>query len=187
MSKDSGHNTKEDLLDKNIVSVIGKVDGDMVFYIRDSMAKLICRDSPDIFVTIFSGGGNVAAGLDIFDMLKLYPGKKTAVVFGNAKSMAAVIMQACETRLATKHSRIMIHHISSGDISLDTLRDKSRREKFVADMERNQEYLYQILSERTGKDVTVIREECAKERDMSADEAKSFGLIDEIWTKPFPF
>ena len=54
-------------------------------------------------------------------------------------------------------------------------------------MEHDQNHLYRILSERTGKSVSVIREECAKDRDMSVDEAKAFGLIDEVWAKHFPW
>jgi ATP-dependent Clp protease protease subunit len=178
---------QEKMLEKNVIFISGEIVGDMVAYVRDSIGELICRGSPDVYLVICSSGGSVRAGLDIYDILNLYSGKKTALVSNYAKSMAAVILQVCEHRMATLHTRIMIHHIGSDDVSLDTLRDKDRLTKFIDGMERNQEHLYRILSERTGKDGATIRDECAKEREMSADEAKSFGLIDEIWTKHFPW
>ena len=178
---------QEKMLEKNVILVSGTVNIDMVNYIKESIGDLICRGSPDIYLMISSGGGNVKIGLDIIDMLNLYSGKKTAIVVNYARSMAAVILQVCEFRVATKHARIMIHHISSDDVSLDILRDKDKLAKLVASMESDQEYLYRILSDRTGKDVSVIRDECAKDRSMSVGEAKAFGLIDEIWTKHFPW
>jgi len=186
MNNEGMSSVQKNLLAKNTIVIQGKINGDTVFYVRDCCADLICRGSPEVLIMIFSGGGSVGAGLDVYDILKLYPGEKTAIVFGYARSMAAVILQACEKRYATRHAAIMIHHISSSDISLDTLRDKDRLVKFIASMEFEQEYLYKIFSEKTGKEVSVIREECAKDRDMPAEEALAFGLIDEIFTKPLP-
>jgi ATP-dependent Clp protease protease subunit len=177
----------EKMLEKKILLIQGKVDGDMVCYIRESVAQLICQGSPDVFVAICSGGGSVTAGLDIYDILGLYSGKKTALVFNYARSMAAVILQACEERMATTHSKIMIHHISTNDISLDTLRSEDKLNERKKAMERDQDYLYRILSDRTGKSITDITNECFKDRDMNVDEAKAFGLIDKIWTKHFPW
>lgn len=171
------------LLDKNIIDVIGEVDRDMALYVREAIMNLIARECPPTNIYISSGGGDVDYGLDVYDTLMMYDGLKKGIVVGNASSMAAIILQACDKRVATKHATVLIHHISRGDISLDVLRDEEKLKDTVKSMEESQMYLYEILSGRTKKDTMVIKEECAKDKAMTAREALEFGLIDEILTE----
>src|SRR5258706_13842770 len=112
-----GHNKLNELhrqlLDKNIIEIAGEVDADMIMYVREAMLRLIAKGNPDITVLINSNGGSVTCGLDIYDVLKYYTGKKTGIVQRFAKSMAAVILQACERRQTMRHSIIHIHHVST--------------------------------------------------------------------------
>ena len=166
--------------DEPIIDIVGDVESPMFAYVRSAVMFLRSRNAPDVQVFITSPGGNVDVGLDVYDLLRLYPGKKTATVYDKAASMGAMILQACDVRRSAKHSHILIHHISRGFISLDVLRSKKKSAEWREDMEKSQKRLYDILSERTGKTVSQIRAACAKDEFMTAQEALEFGLIDEI-------
>ena len=79
--------TQERLLDKNTVDVVGDIDGEMAFYVRKAIMRLMVKGCPPIEIYISSNGGSVDYGLDIYDMFKLYKGEKTGIVIGIASSM----------------------------------------------------------------------------------------------------
>ena len=168
------------LLEQNIIEIGGDINEDMAFYVREALLRLVGKGSPSIKVLITSNGGSVRYGLDIHDGLKYYAGEKTGVVQGIAKSMAAVVLQACQKRHSLRHSWLLIHHVSTTEVSLDSLRDPAKMAKIKEDAETDQARIYKILSDRTGHNVDEISAECAKNQQMNAEEALSFGLIDEI-------
>lgn len=168
------------LLDRNILVIDGGIDSEMFNYIKDCLRYLISKDSPDIEVRITSNGGRVDRGLDIYDAICLYPGKKTGIVLGLAASMGAIILQACDVRKITPHARILIHYVSRGDMSLSVLTDKDKLDEVIQKMKQSQKYLEEILVEKTGKDLEVIQAECLKDTEMTASEALKFGIVDEI-------
>lgn len=168
------------LLEKNVVVLSLKVDGDMVMHVYKCLAILESRDSPDIEVRIFTNGGSVRAGLDIYDALRRYKGKKTGVVYAYARSMGAIILQACDDRICLQHAAVLIHHINTQSISLDVIEDPKRLAKLRESMWTDQRAIYGILVQRTGKSEKEIRDTCKKDQDMSAAEAFKFGLIDRI-------
>lgn len=173
--------TQLKLLPQGIIDLQGDVDGDMALYVREALVRLRAHteDLP-IHILITSDGGDVQCGLDIYDALLQYHGGKTGTVGGFARSMGSLILQACEHRQCTKHSRILIHHISKRSISLDTLRNSRELKHMIKSMELSQSHIYKILSKRTGKSIEEIGERCAENKDMSAEEALKFGLVDEI-------
>jgi len=116
----------------------------------------------------------------MYDLIRLYPGETTGMVYGRAASMAAIVLQACKKRHAARHAEILIHHVSRQSVSLDTLKDKEKLDKLVADLEARQKRLYQILCEKTKKSEGEIAAECAKDAFMPAEVAKDFGLLDEV-------
>ena len=168
------------LLAKNIILLEGKVCGDMVMRVYKSLVMLEARGSPDIEIRIFTGGGSVRAGLDIYDALRRYTGKKTGVVYAYARSMGAIILQACEDRVCLEHATVLIHHVNTQEISLDVIEDPKRFAKLRESMWTDQKALYAILVKRTGKREKEIRDTCKKDQDMGAEEALKFGLIDRI-------
>ena|SRR3989344_1747473 len=169
-----------DLIKERVIDLSGEVDIEMAKFTREALLRLKAEGSPDIEVRITSGGGSVKRGLDTYDMLRMYEGKTRGIVFGEAASMAVVILQACTQRHAAKHSSVLIHHISAGQITLDDIRKHKRVAKIREDMERDQQRLYDILSKRTKKTVRLIRLTCAKDKPMTAEEALQFGLLDEV-------
>ncbi|MBU4082650.1 ATP-dependent Clp protease proteolytic subunit [Patescibacteria group bacterium] len=168
------------LLEKGIVDLSGEVDGDMAQYVREAIIRLITKDSPEIKILITSSGGAVDIGLDIYDALHAYQGRKTGIVYGYARSMAAVILQACDERQCACHAHIMIHHIYHKNVSLDILRSAKKLKEIKSEMEESQNKIYRILSKRSGKNENEIREKCVKEQEMSSEKALEFGLIDKI-------
>ena len=169
-----------DLLKQNIIDLQGGVDSNMAFYVREAITRLISKGSPDITMHITSDGGDVTIALDIYDLLSNYSGEITGLVIGYARSMAPIILQACDIRVATKHSHILLHHINRSRITLDELINEKKIATIKKRMEQDQKKLNKILKEKTKKTPKTIASLCAKNIDISTKEALSFGLIDKI-------
>ena len=168
------------LLARKIIAIEDEVDAHMAGYVRESLLRLVSDGNPPAIVIVSSHGGNVEFGMAIYDMIRAYPGDTTGVVVGYAKSMAAIILQACNRRVSLRHAKMLIHNIVQRSVSLDVLRDQERREKLLRETERDQEIHYEILAGRTGKSVGEIRAQCQKDANMDPSEALVFNLIDEI-------
>jgi len=172
--------TQLELLKHGIIDLGGDVDEDMVRYVREALIRLTAQGSPQVEVMITSGGGSVKVGLDIYDALRYYVGKKAGIVHGFAQSMAALILQACDHRRCLRHAFLLIHHVAEERVSLDVLRDDEKLRRLREDLEESQSRLYKILSTRTRKSVDEIGVACSQEKEMTAEQALAFGLIDEI-------
>ncbi len=170
---------------KRVLPIVGRVGEDMYESVRSLIADYLLNNCPDITVIIESGGGDVGFGLDIYDLVENYPGKTTGIVFSRAHSMAAVILQGCDVRMCARHGNVMIHHISQNQVSLDVLEDSTGKKlkKLHQTMKNRQQFIYDILTERTEKTLEVIRDACVKEERLVARDAKEFGLIDSILTR----
>lgn len=171
---------REVLLSRNIMLLDTDVNGKMADHVYECLTILEARGSPDIEVRIFTDGGSVRVGLHIYDALCRYKGKKVGLVSVFARSMGAIILQACDERICLKHAVILIHHVNTQSISLDTIENARSLAKLRESMWADQKALYAILAKRTGKNHREIRDACKKDQDMNADQAKAFGLIDRI-------
>jgi ATP-dependent Clp protease protease subunit len=168
------------LLDRKIIDLPAEVDIDMALYVREALMRLRAKGSPEIEIRITSNGGNIIYGLNIYDDLRNYAGKKIGVVVGVAGSIAAIILQACDVRKSYRHSCLLIHHVSKNSVSLDDLEDEYKNKKLVTALQKDQQLLYAILMERTGRTLEELKVTCAKAEDMTTPEALEYGLIDEI-------
>jgi ATP-dependent Clp protease protease subunit len=167
------------LLDKPQLLIVNETNIDEYCYVAKSLEFLNTRNSPDIIIKIDSCGGNVRASLNIYDAIRLYGGKKQGIVASRASSMAAVILQACDERCCTKHGYILIHHINL-PIDLCHLQNKTKRDQIIKEMESEQESVFNILTAKTGKNRSIVKAKCARNKAMTAEEALRFGLIDKI-------
>ena len=176
------HKAKHDLLDLPQPELIisGSVNPAMYEFVTAALAHLRCRGSPDLKIIIDSTGGDVSWGLDIFDQLHLYRGKKRGEVMCRAASMAAIILQACDVRACARHATVLIHHISMTSVSLDDLTDDVKLKKVLEKRLRDQDRLNVILAHRSGKSPEELKARCLEDRHMSSEETLEFGLIDEI-------
>jgi ATP-dependent Clp protease protease subunit len=169
------------LLKERIVFLTGEVN--------DASASLICAQllflesedpKKDIFFYINSPGGVVTSGLSIYDTMQYITPEVTTLCMGQAASMGSLLLTAGAKgkRFSLPNSRIMIHQPSGGcrgqatDIEIHAREILSLRKR-----------LNNIYVNHTGRQLSEI--ETAMERDnfMSPEEAKNFGLIDEIITK----
>lgn len=171
---------QQGLLDQNIIALRGEVDDAMGRYVEEAIQRLTARGSPEVLIMITSKGGAVPVGLDICDQLRLYKGKKVGRVVGMAYSMALVILQVCDVREVARHSNVMIHHVSTGQISLDVMRNPKRAAKMRERMEADQRRLYAILMSRSKQPLAKVRAMCAREQFFTAEEAIAARFADTI-------
>src|SRR2546427_12465678 len=167
------------LLKDRIIFITDMIEDNMANLI---IAQLLFLDSEDpekdIHVYINSGGGVVTAGLAIYDTMQYLRSPINTVCIGQAASMAAVLLAAGAQgkRFALPNSRIMIHQGSGGfrgntpDVMIQ-----------VKELETLVDKLNKILSKHTGQDPDKIRRDSERDRFMSAEEAKAYGIIDEIF------
>lgn len=163
-----------------ILYIAGDVDREMYNRTANALAFLAAKGSPDLKVIIDSNGGSVSDGLDIYDLIRLYGGKTSGLVISKAASMGAIILQACGVRKCALHAEILIHHISRRNVSLDTLTSTDEHQKLVDEMKVDQQRQYDILVKKTGQTEEKIIETCKLDKFMSSEEAKAFGLVDEV-------
>lgn len=131
----------------------------------------------DIIMYINSPGGSVYAGLGIYDTMQYVNPEVATICTGMAASMAAVLMSAGNKgkRAALPHSRIMIHQPSGG------MQGQSRdMEITLKQMQELRKDLYQILANHTGQKYERIEQDSDRDYWMRAEEAKEYGLIDEV-------
>jgi ATP-dependent Clp protease protease subunit len=155
--------------------------------IEDTMANLIIAqllflesEDPerDIYLYINSPGGVVTAGLAIYDTMQYLKAPVSTICVGQAASMGAVLLAAGAKgkRYALPNSRIMIHQGSGGfrgntpDVMIQ-----------VKELETLVDKLMKIIAKHTGQDAEKVKRDIDRDRFMSAEEAKSYGLIDEIF------
>ncbi|UII24377.1 ATP-dependent Clp protease proteolytic subunit [Fulvivirga ligni] len=131
----------------------------------------------DIIMYINSPGGSVYAGLGMYDTMQYVSPDVATICTGMAASMAAVLMSAGQKgkRAALPHSRIMIHQPSGG------MQGQSRdMEITLKQMQELRKDLYEILSHHTGQKYDKIEADSDRDYWMRAQEAKEYGLIDEV-------
>lgn len=134
--------------------------------------------APILFV-INSPGGSVDSGFAIWDQIKMLSCPVWTLVTGLAASMGSLLSlcAAKGKRFATPHSRIMIHQPLIGGVIKGPATDLDIQAK---EMLKTRELIVQIYAEATGKDSGVIAKAIDRDNWMSAEEAKEFGLLDQV-------
>ena len=145
------------------------------------VAQLLFLESEDpnkdIHLYINSPGGSVSAGLAIYDTMHYVKCDVSTMCMGMAASMGAFLLAggAKGKRFALPNAEIMIHQPSGG------AQGQASDIKIVADkILQTRQKLNQLLSENTGQPLDVIAADTERDRWLSAQEAKDYGLIDEI-------
>ena len=136
--------------------------------------------SKDIHLYINSPGGSVTAGMAIYDTMNYIKCDVSTICMGLAASMGAFLLAggAKGKRLALPNSEIMIHQPSGG------ARGQASDIKIVADnIIKTRKRLNEMLAANTGRSLEDIERDTERDNFMTAEEAKAYGLIDEIVTK----
>ena len=147
-------------------------------------AQLLFLDSTepgrDIQIYLNSPGGSVYAGMGIYDTMQYISSDVATICTGMAASMGAILLCAGEKgkRSALKHSRVMIHQPLGGAQG-----QASDIEIVAEEIKKIKQELYEILSERTGQTIDKIKKDADRDYWMRAEEAKEYGMIDEVLIK----
>lgn len=169
------------LLKDRIIFLGGPIDDNVANTVVAQLLFLESEDpDKDIYLYINSPGGVVTAGLAIYDTMQyIKPGVST-ICIGQAASMGSVLLTAGAKgkRFALPMSRIMIHQPLGGAQGQST--DIQIQAKEIL---RIREVINEILVKTTGQKLEKVIEDTERDNFMTADEAKAYGLIDEVITR----
>ena len=167
------------LLEDRIIFLSGEIDDNVANSIVAQLIYLEGKDpTKDISVYINSPGGSVTAGMAIFDTMNYIKCDVSTICVGLAASMGAFLLAAGTKgkRYALPNSEIMIHQPLGGasgqasDIAIHAKQILKTKAK-----------LNKILSENTGKPLEQVEKDTDRDNFMSAEEAKTYGLVDKIF------
>ena len=167
------------LLRERIVFVTGQVEDGMASLI---VAQLLFLESENpskpISMYVNSPGGVVTAGMAIHDTMQYIKPRVSTVCIGQACSMGSFLLAAGEPgmRIALPQARIMIHQPSGGARGMASDIEIQAREIL-----RLKETMHELYSQYTGRKVDVIKDAMDRDTWLTAEEAKDFGLVDQVF------
>jgi ATP-dependent Clp protease protease subunit len=169
------------LLRERVIFLVGPVN-DQTANVVVAQLLFLESENPDKDISFYinSPGGSVSAGMSIFDTMQFIKPDVSTLCMGIAASMGAFLLAAGAKgkRFALPNSRVMIHQPSGGAQGQATDIEIQAREIL-----RLRESLNRILAERTGQTFEKVCADSERDYFMSADEAKDYGLIDQVIAK----
>ena len=169
------------LLNDRIIFLADEVNDVTASLVVAQLLYLEAQDpDKDIYLYINSPGGSISAGMAIYDTMNYIKCDVSTICVGMAASMGAFLLSsgAKGKRFALPNAEVMIHQPLGGT------RGQATDIKIHADhIIKIREKLNRILSEQTGKDLSVIERDTERDNFMSADEACAYGLVDKVITK----
>ncbi|MFN2258335.1 MAG: ATP-dependent Clp protease proteolytic subunit [Parasphingopyxis sp.] len=169
------------LLRERIVFVTGEVEDGMASLITAQLLFLESENpKKDVFMYINSPGGSVTAGMAIHDTMQYIRPRVGTVCTGFAASMGAFLLAAGEPgmRVALANAKVLIHQPSSG--MQGTAADVEIHAK---ELLKTRHRMNELMAKYTGQPIEVIEDNVDRDKFFSADEAKEFGLVDEVFEK----
>lgn len=169
------------LLKERIIFLVGAIDEHMANLVVAQLLFLEHEDpKKDIILYINSPGGQVTAGMAIYDTMQFVKPDVSTLCFGIAASMGAVLLAggAAGKRLALPNAEVMIHQVMGGaegqasDIEISARHILKTKDK-----------LNHILAQHTGQNLKKVEKDTDRDYYMSSEEAKAYGLIDDIVSK----
>lgn len=166
------------LLKDRIIMLSGPIEDDMANSIVAQLLFLDAQDSTkDIYLYINSPGGVVSSGLAIYDTMNFIKSDVQTIVIGMAASMASVLVSsgAKGKRFGLPHSQVMIHQPSGGAQGQQT-----EIEIVAEEILKTRKKINQILADNAGQSVEKLNHDTERDNYLTAQEAKDYGLIDDI-------
>ena len=166
------------LLKDRIIMLSGPIDDNTANSVIAQLLFLDAQDSEkDIYIYINSPGGSVSSGLAIYDTMNFIKADVQTIAMGMAASMGSFLLTAGEKgkRFALPNAEIMIHQPLGGAQGQATEIEIAARHIL-----QTRERLNKILAERTGQPMEVIERDTDRDNYMTAQQAKEYGLIDEV-------
>mmetsp|Transcript_12184 Transcript_12184/g.18697 ORF Transcript_12184/g.18697 Transcript_12184/m.18697 type:complete len:317 (-) Transcript_12184:1073-2023(-) len=183
-AKHSNIHVEKELLQNRKIFLIGSIDDRMAkSVVMDLMWLAHEKSDEPITIYIHSSGGLVSAGLAIHDMMSSMPCTVRTVCLGKAYSMAAILLASGTKghRHCLPNSRVMIHQPSSS-ISRSSASDVAIHAEQVLSTHNK---LVEIISSHTGQSFAIVNEAIDRDNYMSPEDAKKFGVVDEIGLMDF--
>jgi len=170
------------LLDDRIIFLCTEIDSDICNIIKAQLMYLETKNDEDIKIYIDSPGGSVYSGLGLLDVMDYVSPDIITVNTGLAASMAAVILCSGSKgkRRALSRSRTMIHQPMTGFGSYAQATDIEIESREINSLKRE---LYEIISEKTRQNYDKVFKDGDRDYWMSAQDAKKYGMVDEIIQK----
>jgi len=167
---------------KDRIVMLGEEVNDVTASLVVAQLLFLEAEDPDkdIYLYINSPGGSITAGMAIYDTMQYIKPDVSTICIGMAASMGAFLLAAGEKgkRFALPNAEIMIHQPLGGFSGQAT--DIGIHAERILKIKKN---LNTILSERTGQPLEIIEKDTDRDNFMSAEEAKNYGLIDEVVIK----
>jgi len=166
------------LLKERVIFLVGEVNDQTANLV---VAQLLFLESEnpdkDISLYINSPGGSVTAGMSIYDTMQFIKPDVSTMCLGFAASMGAFLLAAGAKgkRYSLPNSKVMIHQVLGGARGQAT-----DIEIHARDILRTKEQMNRILAERTGQTLEKIQQDTERDYYMTADEAKDYGLVDQV-------
>ena len=160
-----------------IITLAGDVNMQMVGYCAEQLAGFSAESDENILVNITSGGGQLASGYALYDLIATNPAPTLTVAYGIAGSSAALIFQAGLIRLMAPHAQLMIHEACcqiEGDVGIEEIRRATRS------IMKSQRDVESLLAKRTKQPIAQIRKWCKETKTFSAKEAVRYGFADAV-------
>jgi ATP-dependent Clp protease, protease subunit len=168
------------LLRERIIFLVGPVNDQSANLVVAQMLFLESENpDKDIFFYINSPGGSVSAGMSIFDTMQFIKPDVSTLCIGMAASMGAFLLAAGAKgkRFSLPNSKVMIHQPLGG-----TQGQATEIEIHAREILKTRDQLNRILAERTGQPLEKVQTDTERDYYLSATEAQSYGLIDQVLT-----
>ena len=169
------------LLRERIIFIVGAIE-DVSASLIVAQLLFLEADNPkkEIAMYINSPGGVVSSGLSVYDTMQFIRPKVTTMCIGQAASMGSLLLCAGEKgmRYTLPNSRVMVHQPSGGFQG-----QASDIQRHAEDILKIKRRLNEIYVQHTGRDYETIDRTLDRDHFMSAEEAKAFGIVDEVVNK----
>jgi ATP-dependent Clp protease protease subunit len=172
------------LLNERIIFLGGLIDDYTANLIIAQLLYLDHTDSKkDVYLYINSPGGSVTAGLAIIDTMNFIKSDVSTICVGIAASMGALILSSGKKgkRFSLPNSEVMIHQVMGGTEGQAS--DIAINAKHIL---RTKDTLNKILAQNTNKKIDQVEKDSDRDYWMTSDEAKKYGIVDGIISKPLP-
>jgi len=170
------------LLQDRIIFIGGEINDTVASLVIGQLLYLQGEDpEKDIDMYVNSPGGEVMAGLAVYDTMQLIKPDVRTFCVGKSVSMGAILLAAGAKgkRSALPNSRVMIHQPLGG-----TYGAVSDVDIFTKELLRTRDRINEILAHHTGQSVDTIKVDTERDRWMTAEEAREYGIVDEVVAMP---
>src|SRR3972149_5678046 len=170
------------LLKDNIIFIGTPVDDTVANLVTAQLLFLEAEDpAKDVYLYINSPGGSITAGMGVYDTMQFVRPRASTICIGQAASMAALLLAAGTPgkRFTLPNTRVLIHQPWAGGLSGQATDIDIQAREIL----RLREITNQLLAKHTGQSVEKIARDVERDFIMNAQQAKEYGIVDEIITK----